>query len=570
MFDIQKILHSIEQGKFSSLFRVGSLGAVVIILAVYYSVFEFNGFRDADAMDQAQIARSVAQGHGFTTQYIRPLAVQQLLKKGKPVSPFRIPDMSSQPLYPYLLAPFMKLASYLPEEYMKIPVGAMVSGTDRIIAALGVLLFLLSCIIFYFVAKKIFDHRVALIGSFVVLVTDLCWRFSISGLSQMFLLFLFALASWFTVGALEGHAKNKSYVKKLFLAAFCFGLMILTHGVTAWIFVGWIVFLGILMRQQMPIVMLIGIFVLLMQLPWMARNFMAFGNPFGLNIYLPFWSTGDPAEGFLRLLDINLRGRYGAVRSMFGQNVLSEFANLFKYFGLSVVCLFFFASLLHRFRSDVSGRFRWGIFAMWVAAFLGMAFFGIEDKAISTNQLHVLFIPLMAFYGSAFLIVLWSRLDIRGAFFRGVFLTGVVAVAAIPMLANLFIGGKPSVAWPPYVPPFIEVFSKWYNPDEILCSDMPWAVAWYAERTCVLLPEDPNTLVRYNDYRLLGNNIVGLYLTPITGNQPLVSEIYTGAYKKWARLITRPPETKGFFLPVYTQLPIRGDCILFADRERWK
>ncbi|MFV0416788.1 MAG: hypothetical protein ACK5NG_10525 [Chthoniobacterales bacterium] len=577
------MLHSVEQGNLSRFFRVGSLGAVVVILAVYHIIFEFNGLRETEAMDQAQIARSVAEGQGFVTQYIRPLAVQQLLQKSKPITPYRIPDMNNQPLYPLLLAAGMKTTEYSikalqylpfmselsPETWMQISPGGMVSGGDRMIAITGMLLFLISCVIFYFVAKKLFDQRVAMVGTFVVLVTDMCWRFSMAGLSQMLLLFLFSLASWFTVSALEGRSKHSSYILKLFLAALCFGLMILTHGVTTWIALGWIVFLGILLRQQIPVVMLLAIFILLIQLPWMARNYMAFGSPFGLNIYIPFWAGTDPTEGFFRHLDLGLRGRFGSIRPLFGKNVMLEAANLFKYFGLSVVCLTFFVSLLHRFRSEVSGNFRWGIFAMWFSGFIGMAFFGISEKAINANQLHILFIPLMAFYGVAFLIVLWSRLDIRGAFFRGVFLTGVVTVAAIPMLANFFIGAKLNVPWPPYVPPFIAVFNTWYNEDEIMCSDMPWAVAWYAERTCVLIPEDPNTLVRYNDYRLLGNNIVGLYLTPITGDKPLISQIYTGIYKKWARLITRPPETKGFFLPVYTQLPIKGECILFADRERW-
>ncbi|MCS7009591.1 MAG: hypothetical protein NZL93_06605, partial [Chthoniobacterales bacterium] len=98
---------------------------------------------------------------------------------------------------------------------------------------------------------------------------------------------------------------------------------------------------------------------------------------------------------------------------------------------------------------------------------------------------------------------------------------------------------------------------------------MPWAIAWYANRKTILLPDTPRTLSRINDYRVLGEPVTGLYLTPLTGNQPLLSQIYKGVYRNWAQLITRPPNTQGFFLKSFTPLPIAGECILFADSERW-
>jgi hypothetical protein len=34
-------------------------------------------------------------------------------------------------------------------------------------------------------------------------------------------------------------------------------------------------------------------------------------------------------------------------------------------------------------------------------------------------------------------------------------------------------------------------------------------------------------------------------------------------------LITRPPNIQGFPLQFFTPLPIDGECIIFADRDRW-
>ena len=69
--------------------------------------------------------------------------------------------------------------------------------------------------------------------------------------------------------------------------------------------------------------------------------------------------------------------------------------------------------------------------------------------------------------------------------------------------------------------------------------------------------------------RVLGDAITGLYLTPLTGNRRLFSEIYKGPYTDWVMQITRPPVILGFPLPVFTPLPIDGECILFSDRDRW-
>jgi hypothetical protein len=137
------------------------------------------------------------------------------------------------------------------------------------------------------------------------------------------------------------------------------------------------------------------------------------------------------------------------------------------------------------------------------------------------------------------------------------------------MLLNLFGGDKTRIQWPPYVPPLIGVLGDWFGEDEMICSDMPWAVSWYAGRKSLLLPTSVSEFNRLHDYNLTVQPIHGLYLTPITGNKRLFADIYKGLYKDWAPLITRPPQLKGFPFSAYTPLPIEGECIIFADRDRW-
>jgi hypothetical protein len=139
----------------------------------------------------------------------------------------------------------------------------------------------------------------------------------------------------------------------------------------------------------------------------------------------------------------------------------------------------------------------------------------------------------------------------------------------MPLLGVLMSTPGRAIQWPPYVPPFIAVLGVWFEENEAICSDMPWAVSWYAQRQSLLLPKTIKQFNRISDYRLLGKSLNGLYLTPLTGNRALFSEVYKGAYSDWISLIMRPPEVAKFSLPIFTPLPIDGECILFSDRDRW-
>ena len=64
--------------------RSVALVILAVSLALVYLFVQFRGFSISAAMDQAQISREIAKGNGYTTQYIRPLAIWQLEHAGKP------------------------------------------------------------------------------------------------------------------------------------------------------------------------------------------------------------------------------------------------------------------------------------------------------------------------------------------------------------------------------------------------------------------------------------------------------------------------------------------------------
>ena len=208
-----------------------------------------------------------------------------------------------------------------------------------------------------------------------------------------------------------------------------------------------------------------------------------------------------------------------------------------------------------------------------------MAVVGLEGHESATtgvtlkgNDLHVLFIPLMTFYGLAFVLVLWSRLEISNRIVWVGFIGLIYVISAFPFLDQLIaLHKRPTgrVQWPPYVPPYIAILNQWTTPKEIIMSDMPWAVAWYADRTSLWLPSSIAEFTSLNDYNILGGRVVGLYLTPVTGNQALLGGILKGEFKEWATCITRQVNLKDFPLRAVTAMPIDNECIFFADRDRW-
>jgi hypothetical protein len=202
----------------------------------------------------------------------------------------------------------------------------------------------------------------------------------------------------------------------------------------------------------------------------------------------------------------------------------------------------FFVSLLHAFKKTETAAIRWILLAMWGGAVFGMAMYGItEEQGVAANQLHLIFVPLMTCYGLAYLLVQWNRLSLNIPFARVGFITLLYLLCALPMIfASPWLSPpKPFVRWPPYVPPLISVLNGWMNPDEITATDMPWAVAWYADRRALWLPDTLRTLTDFSDYKTLGGPVNGIYLTPISGTDNKLRDIIKGEYKDWALVIQR-------------------------------
>lgn len=562
--NIQTIIHELEQGKFAPIIKGAMVAVAILFISLLYLFVHFRGLSDADAMDQAQIARSLASGEGFSTNYIRPAAIWQLNRHDKEISPERFPDITNMPLWPAVTSIVLRLS----KGSWELEPTSIIYVCDRLIAVLSVLLFLASVGVAYFLVKRIFDGLVAGVSSLCLLGTDLFWQYSLSGLPQMFMLLLFLCAMHLVVSAMENKEQDIPGRCVLYLGAtsLVFGLLTLTQGVTAWIFLGFLAFALIYFRPRVLVGIVCILAYAIVVTPWLWRNYQVAGDIFGMP--LSSYYSAAQSESVLRSLSPDFSG-LGSFKNRLKTGILQQMENLLPNIGMNVMAGFFFVALLHPFRRHMTSYFRWGILLMWGGALVGMAFFG-SAVGVRANNLNVLFIPLFVCYGVAFALVLWNRLEIKANLLRLAFLTGIVLLSSVPLILILTAGPQGRIHWPPYIPPYIGILGKWSEPNEVICSDMPWATAWYAQRKSLLIPDSVRSFNEINDYRLLKEPIVMLYLTPISGNKAFIREVIKGPYKEWASFIMRMPIPGNFPLRYPLPLPIDGECVLYADSPRWE
>ena len=98
---------------------------------------------------------------------------------------------------------------------------------------------------------------------------------------------------------------------------------------------------------------------------------------------------------------------------------------------------------------------------------------------------------------------------------------------------------------------------------------MPWAVAWYADRKSLWLPMSVKDFLEINLKAQLKGQIVGLHLTPVSGDRRYRSEIAKGEYKQWGQFIIGSALLRDFPLKYFTPLPVDGECVFYSDRDRW-
>jgi hypothetical protein len=567
---VQRMVHALEMGFLSVWVQRTLVAAVIFAMAVYYLwPAHFRGLATSEAMDQAQIGREIASGHGWRTQLIRPRAVAQLQAQNKNVKQKIWRDTYNAPLPPLLDA----IALLPVKPYWKLRLPTLVYAGDRAIAVMSILFFIGSVIVLFFLARRLFDQRLALLACGLVLFCDMMWQYSLSGLPQMLMLLLFNATLYALVRAIETQLAGALAIGWLLAVGAGFGLLALSHALTLWMFLGLLIFACFYFQPRGWSGLFLAAPAIVLYAPWLIRNFVVCGNPFGIAMYAALNGIVHSEADWMRRGDLSVAGVGPAgFRDKILANLVGQSGHILEYLGFSIVAAMFFVSLLYSFKRSQAAVLRWMILAMWGGAVFGMAVYGInEELGVAANQLHLLFVPIMTCYGLAFLLVQWNRLLLGVRFARIGFIALLYFLCAMPMIFGIPWWSPPKsfIRWPPYVPAAIAILNDWLLPNETTASDMPWAIAWYADRPGLWIPDTVKAFTDYGDYETLGVPVNSIYLTPISGTENKFRDIVKGEYKDWSAVIQRTQLIEKFPLKWNTlAVGFEGECIFLSDHDR--
>ncbi|HTV39541.1 MAG TPA: glycosyltransferase family 39 protein [Candidatus Sulfotelmatobacter sp.] len=562
--NLQELIHYIEVGAGKR--YLGFLIPVVLVLAVAV-LYDFRAWKNLsapEAMDAAQLARNIATGHGYTTLFIRPLSlyIVQADNQGKMNVPSfdgvpdyaRIktphPDLANPPVYPIVLAGLMKIAPFNYAVNFKSGFWA-INGyfaryqPDFIITIFNQLLFLVAAVVTYFIAAKLFDAGVAGLTVILLLGCQLLWNFSASGLSTMLLILIF-LALFWCVLKIEEEAHEPDTVRLLSWSVFAgllTGVGALTRYAFGWTIIPVALFLVLFSGPKKLLNMAAALAAFAVVLgPWIARNAAISGTPFGTAGYALFDGTDIspqiPLERSLHPDMLEALWQPSMYWHKFATNALPLFeGGLLKIAG-TWPSLLFFSGLMLAFNRPAPRRTRYFLL-MCLGTFiavqaLGKTWLSDVSPEVNSENLLVLTAPLLIIFGAAFFSILLDQMKFPARELRYIAAGIFVLLSSLPLISALWFKSFPA-SFPPYYPPDIERVAGWMKENELIMSDIPWAVAWYGNHQSVWLTDNAqNSFFELNDYM---KPVSALYLSRLTTNSRLVTDcIFTGT-NSWGNFV---------------------------------
>ena len=599
---IQHLIHATEVGRFSRWLQLLPLAAAVVALAVLYDLSSYRGFSSPEAMDAAQVARNLADGKGYSTDFIRPFSVFLIQKHNHEIHAGEIqmtntvdfaeldgghPDLANPPLYPTVLAGLMKL--WKPEWKVETREPFWSAGgrfmryqPEFHVAIMNQALLLVAAALTFLLTLKLFDAPAAWLTALMTLGADLLWKFSVSGQSTLLLLVIFLGLAW-CLAKIEGLGRGEQpSVRKLFLLAVTAGVLtgagMLTRYSFGWVIVPVVIFLTLFGGVRRPGLAVAAFLAFALSVtPWIVRNLAVSGTLFGTAGYAVVEGTfAFPGSRLMQSANPDLSTAFW-VRPYLAKLLINSRSILqgdLLRIGGSWVAVLFFAGLLLGLRNIAARRMRYftmmclGMFIVVQA--LGRTQLSASSPDLTSENLLVLLTPFGVIVGIAFFLTLLNQMKAPTPQVRLGVIVLMVAVSCQTFIANLLPPKTSPVAYPPYYPPEIQKIAGWMRPDELMMSDIPWAVAWYGHHQCVWATANSQyEFFQFNDYV---KNVRGLYLTLNTLDQKLFSECLQGGVDSWGNFVLKtvaanqiPPQ---FPLKVAPYGLLSG--LFLTDRQRWE
>ena len=515
----------------SSASRTPFIIILILLLAItgvqYF--FNFNGLGTDAAMDHAQIARNVARGQGMTTNWLRPIQMvsgstraglnpflsdaqiheQEAIRAGQgetlvdpeKFNPYALRDTRNAPLNILTEAAVFRMAGVHKFDLWSMTVSSMIYLCDLFVACISCMFFILSVLSCYYILLRMFDVTIACFTCLTMILSNLFLQYATSGLPQMMMLFFFAWGIHFLYTALQNKEENRAFLWPLIGSSICFSCVCLTGWIGLWPMAGFLIFAGIRFKPH-GLYCIPGLITLLLFLAYpIYINRSLSGGFFGTAYYTIFTGlTGNEEIAMNALVSGSIPIAAQKVVTSVINNILTQGDLLYENLGNLPLAMVFLLALLHKFKRPEVNQSKWGIFAMWVPAVIGMAIYTSNKTGISLGQIQILFAPFFTAYGTAFVLNLIARHSNKEliSILRGGVLLLSLLITSLPLLLNLphivrvgiLTAGRGIPAWPPYYPLGLnrDLRTQTAEKDFIL-TDQPSAVGWYADRKAIGIPK---------------------------------------------------------------------------------
>jgi hypothetical protein len=526
----QELIHWLEMGGGARWVILGALLSCGLALTVVVSWRQFHGAASESTLVQADMARQIASGAGFTTRVNYPQAVAFLRTRGvrfDPAVPY--PEVYQAPLYPIVIAGALWLLphSLRATLFGQAPAPPYGYGADYLLLVVNLILFWLAIWLAFDLARRLFGAPAGWLSAIALFVSVPVWQqvVAVNGTALMMVLALGAFHAWWRA---ESAADPRAAAVPLcVLGALCGALFLTEYSAGALVAVA---SAGACRRfsgaaRWRVLGLLLGAFAAV-SAPWVARNLEVTGLPVGLaaqNIALKFGdSTAEPSviRGTLSaaLPPIELNKLANKVLSAIQETLRSRvWAG-----GAMWLAAFFAAGWLYVFRSEPVNRLRWLFSVSLLCLVVSQAAFNSGE---SERQAVVWLSPLVIVFGAGFFFVLLSSNPVLGAWPR-LCAGALLALQALPLAHDALDPHWLHFQYPPYFPQLLQGMRRQLDVSDAagrygLMADVPAGLAWYGETRVWAQPATLRDFYAVQVEQPTGE----LLLTPRTLDRPFFSDL---------------------------------------------
>lgn len=572
--NLQNLVYQVDSGASRKVIQAVLFALFAFAMAALYTFANFQGLKSPRAMEEAQLARNLAEHGRFVTQCVRPFSMARMAARAPDGSAavFAHPDLLHPPLWPAILAGAFRLGG-MPKP--GVPTTLHVFSWDYVPVALNHFFTALSALLVWLIGRRLFDQRVGALSVGAFLLSDLVWRESLAGTDWAAALF-FGLGAVYAalglvklppgIGPQDDQGPAWRWLVPLVMASLLAAAAFLTRYAAGSFTLLLFLFIGTSRRRRpWAKACLFVLLAFLCVAPWLARNVAVSGNPFGLLFHEALAGTIlFPGDVLARSIQPDLPAAgtvIFAIQVKMIENLREFLAGGVGSADTALLLGLFAAMFFHRFVRPASRTLRWCLLPAAGLVLMFAAAFGAESlRALA------FFWPLAIPYAWAFFLVLLDRLQFDLRFFPAAAMSAVLALTALPLLVNV-LPPRTGMPYPPYFHRYIGWITSMLQPDECLVTDIPWATAWYGGKASIWLPKNIDGV-----YEIDGKfqKIALAYFTTMTRDKPWVrglSDPDAPEYS-WYQIFAAGKVPANFPL-AHGRYAAGSDQMILADRPRW-